>query len=332
MCVNCAFSLALSYVEDGGVYEDDNEPSHYSVSAEPDEHRENVKATLSSRSPPVSPTGTRPSMQTHQFTEFDDDDDSSEDEEDSAGRTPSPPLKPLSDSVAVPYLNAATGQPSASPPTRPSQPPRRIIPQAPEASNDDDDDEETEEQDEEFDERLAQSQLFVPPPGQRASGNILPPRRQFSQDEDGNGSENDAPALPIRHRQSVEVATARSPSPPSDYNSEPESDHDGQALPILVRNVSTQPQSTTLSPPLPPTSPVAQISRQDSDARSTQHVPPIRRAIPPAPTGQTDFLDHPGPISPPISTPTLSVSGSEEILDDEEGGAYKAVKVFIINI
>ncbi len=122
------------------------------------------------------------------------------------------------------------------------------------------------------------------------------------------------------------------PSPPSDYNSEPESDHDGQALPILVRNVSTQPQLTTLSRPLPPTSPVAQISQQDSDVRSTQHAPPIRRTIPPTPTGQPDSFDHPGPTSPPISTPTLSVSGSEEILDDEEGGAYIAVKLFMISI
>ncbi len=109
--------------------------------------------------PQFHTTGMRPPMQTQQFTEFNDDDDGSEDEEVSVGRTPSPPLKPLSDSVAVPYLDAATGIPLASPPARPPQPPRRIIPQAPEASNDDDDEEE--EQDEEFDERLAQSQLFV---------------------------------------------------------------------------------------------------------------------------------------------------------------------------
>lgn len=259
-------------------------------------------------------------MQTQQFTERNDDNDGSEYEEDSAGRTPSLPLKPLSDVAAIPDLDSTAGQPSSSPPARPPQPPRRIIPQAPEAS----DDEEEEESDEEFDERLAQSQLFVPPPpSQRASGDILPPRRQFSHDEDGDGSENDAPALPVRQRQSVEVPTARSPSPPSDYNSEPESDHDGPALPILARNASSQSSTITTSPPpLPSTSPVAQTVQQDSDPRPTHHVPPIRRAIPAAATGQPGSVDYSGPISSPISIPTLSVSGSEEILDDEEGGAY----------
>ncbi|KJA14491.1 hypothetical protein HYPSUDRAFT_208665 [Hypholoma sublateritium FD-334 SS-4] len=302
--------------EDGGVYEDDNEPSRFSVPAELDEHHENVKATYHSHSPSVPFLTTHSSMQTQHFTERNDDDDGSEYEEDSAGRTPSPPLKPLSDAAAVPDLDTTTGQPSSSPPARPPQPPRRIIPQAPEAS----DDEEEQESDEEFDERLAQSQLFVPPPpGQRASGDTLP-RRQFSHDEDGDGSENDAPALPVRQRQSIEVPTARSPSPSSDYNSEPESDHDGTALPILARNVSSQSSTMTTSPPpLPPTSPVVQTVQHDNDPKPTHHVPPIRRAIPPTPIGQPSSSGYSGPISPPKSTPTLPVSGSEEILDDEEG-------------
>lgn len=171
-----------------------------------------------------------------------------------------------------------------SSPPRQSQPPRRIVPQTPSAS---DDAGEREEEDEHSDEEarysVSRPQRYVPPPAEQ---HVVPhPRRRFIQDEEdveGNGSENDSPALPVRQRRSVEIAPSRSvPAPPADEYSETESDHDGQALPIPPRRVASPP--TIISSP-----------------------PPIERHL-----ESISLHEQPNPT-------TLSVR--QEILDEEEGG------------
>ncbi|KAF9553704.1 hypothetical protein CPC08DRAFT_217753 [Agrocybe pediades] len=93
-----------------------------------------------------------------------------------------------------------------------------------------------------------------------------------------------------------------------DGNSEDESDHDGRALPIrplgghsrLSGSGFGTMSSSSSSPPAPPSRPP----------------PPPQRAVPPP--------SNPIPAGPSASserlTPSVSVSGSEEILDEEEGG------------
>lgn len=259
-----------------------------------------VPVSHASRAPPV-PLSTRPAVQVQQFTEANNDGEYQEasDEE----------MLPASSDLAT------TEHPSPLQ-GRPAQPPRRVIPQAPE--EDEGGEEEDEETDEEVDERLAQSQLFVPPPsGQRAPAAIPPPRRQFSRDEeDGDGSENDAPALPHLQRRSAEVPPARSPSPPSDYASEPDSDHDGQALPIPPRNVGGHPPPARNAPPPPP--PPQEPQEDESEPEDER---PVRRSL--SQRQHTD--DNAGPTSPSLLTPTFSLSGSEEVLDEEEGGMLQSI-------
>jgi hypothetical protein len=309
LCINCA--LSCTEVED---MDDEDNASEYDSSVPQDsiEHSQGsakepiphfnepvpVQVSHASRAPPV-PLSTRPAVQVQQFNEANNDGENQEasDEE----------MLPASSDVAI------TKQPSPPQQGRPAQPPRRVIPQAPE--EDEGGEEEDEETDEEIDERLAQSQLFVPPPsGQRAPATI-PPRRQFSRDEeDGDGSENDAPALPHLQRRSAEGPPARSLSPPSDYASEPDSDHDGRALPIPPRNAGGHPPPARNAPPPPPPHQESQDDESEpEDAR------PVRRSL--SERQRTD--DNAGPISPSLLTPAFSLSGSEEVLDEEEGGMLR---------
>ncbi|KAF8885672.1 hypothetical protein CPB84DRAFT_1865160 [Gymnopilus junonius] len=238
-----------------------------------------------------------------------DDDDASDygdAESDQDQHAPARPPRPLSISARPPTFSSAPlpsgrdiGPPST--PVRPPQHHRRVL--MPQTSEPDEEDEDEDEGiDEELDERLASSQLFVPPPSVHRP--IAIPRHvQAEAEEDGDGSESDVPALPVPHRRSMEIPLGRSIPPPPpihgslEEDSEPESDHDGQALPIPPRH-STGPR---VVPSLPP--PQAPAS----------HSPPVPRDIPPAPR-----LDIGLSPSSPL-TPTVSISGSEEILDEEEG-------------
>ena len=200
---------------------------------------------------------------------------------------------------------------ASSPPARPAQPPRRIVPQVPAEQEQEEVEEEEEEagsDDDEGDERLVPSHLFVRPvqPRDPVSQSV---RR--GQDEDSD-SENDALALPVLQRRSQEVPPGRSlpPPPPSvmppshllhRYHlstfpsdvSEPDSDHDGQALPIRPRHIAI--------PPTPPTLPT-----------SVQVPPPTpRRSVPSFPANKESFS----------SLPSVAISDEAgEILDEEEGG------------
>uniref|UniRef100_A0A8H8CHM2 BBC1/AIM3 cysteine proteinase-fold domain-containing protein n=1 Tax=Psilocybe cubensis TaxID=181762 RepID=A0A8H8CHM2_PSICU len=255
--------------------------------------------------PPPIPTSTRPTVQVQQYVVQDKDDGEGEDEESDYGDVdsvdekpvavaspPSRPSNPPQPSDAVAAVPASSQHLSEAPPpphpNRPAQPPRRIIPQAPEHLNDEEV-EEDEETDEEADERLATSQLFVPPPSGRGPIAIQPRGGLVQgEEEDGDGSENDSPALPVPHRVSVEGVPAKPPVPAHDEDSETDSDHDGQALPIPPRR-----------PVVPRIAPPPFSSSQEEGGQQQQ-------------PSQT--------ISPPgQSTPSLSVSGSEEILDEEEG-------------
>jgi len=197
-----------------------------------------------------------------------------------------------------------------SPPARPAQPPRRIVPQTPgpqtpenEVEEEEDEDEE-DDTDEEADERLAQSQLFVPPPTRRVPGAIPPNRRYLQDEEDGNGSESDSPALPILHRKSLEVPAGRPTHPHASDGHEswdPESDHDGQALPIPPRRTSVPPPPRVVPPPPPP---------------ALHHPPPVHRSPPPsAPAAVAHLL-----AVSPLHVPRTTSGSSEEVLGEEEGG------------
>ncbi|KAF9483579.1 hypothetical protein BDN70DRAFT_291358 [Pholiota conissans] len=251
---------------------------------EPASHFDEPEPVPVSRAPPIPLSNTRPAMQVQQFTEAHNDE-----EETQHARW---------DSAAPEHSSILH-----------IQPPRRLIPQAPEEDEVVEEDDVT---DEEADERLAQSQLFVPPP--RAAAAIPPPRRQsVREEEEGDGNESDStPALPYLQRRSVEVPPpARSPSPPSDYDLEPDSDHDGKALPIPPRNVHGHGPPARSAPPPPPPPPPPQ-EYQDESEPEEEHVP-VRRSL------SHRSEEGVGPVSSTLSTPTFSVSGSEEILDEEEG-------------
>ena len=193
------------------------------------------------------------------------------------------------------------------PPARPVQPPRRIVPQAPE-----DQAQEKEVEEDEGHESLDHSHLFVRPPvhvrGPVSQHPVGGGQRYESDegedgDEDGDGSENDAPALPVLQRKSVEVPPGRTlppppppavpPShhhqlsaPPSDIS---DSDHDGQALPVRPRQIAVLPAApTTLATP--------------------------RHSMLSVPAPEESFLSY-GMLSVAISEPE-----SAEVLDEEEGG------------
>lgn len=130
------------------------------------------------------------------------------------------------------------------PPARPAQPPRRIIPQTPEPVHDQQQDrysEEDSDKDSGDDDILAQSHLYIPPPSaHKSSATVAASGRHIGRHEDdGNGSESDTPALPYLQRRSKEISPPRARSPLSEEDvSEPETDHDGQALPIPPRQPS----------------------------------------------------------------------------------------------
>ncbi|KAF9533200.1 hypothetical protein CPB83DRAFT_846035 [Crepidotus variabilis] len=216
---------------------------------------------------------------------------------------------------------ASEPEEAPSPPSRQIQPPRRIVPQTP---SDDAGDHDEEHSDDEDKGSLTQSQRFVPPPQHEYVE--AHPRRRFIQDDDdveGNGSENDSPALPVPHRRSVEVPPVRSipPPPPADEYSETESDHDGQALPILPRRVAPPPTIVSSPPPehqaldvetpsihdhLTPTS--LSAGREILDEEEGDPIDPNFHS----PSRRTSFADissaaqtqtPPAPQSPPVRSP-----------------------------
>ncbi|PPQ70453.1 hypothetical protein CVT25_005349 [Psilocybe cyanescens] len=291
---------------ESGVLDDQRTPS---ASREQDEkpktadlpHSKSHPGSVTVASPPPPIPSTRPPVQVQQYVEQEKeeeeesdygDDESLEEEPVAAPMRPNnPPGQPTtSNSPASQHLNEAP-----SPPSRPAQPPRRIIPQAPEQFEDEED--EDEETDEEADERLATSQLFVPPPSGRGPVAIQPRGGRSQDEEDGDGSENDTPALPVPHRVSSEALPPKNVARHDD--SEADSDHDGQALPIPPRRTAVprmaQPPATA-----------------SQDQEGVQHPFHGQRELQAVPSGQN--VPRPGQI-----TPSLSVSGSEEILDEEEG-------------
>ena len=179
-------------------------------------------------------------------------------------------------------------------PARPAQPPRRIVPQAPEEQQEQ---EEEEEEEAGSDDEVVPSHLFVRPPrGQH------PVTGRHYEADDGDVSDNDTPALPVLQRRPVDSTP---PPPPAAFPSrhhhlptspsdiyEHDSDHDGQELPVRPRH--------TVVPPTPPTSVFP---------RSTP-----RRSVP-APENEESFSSY--------GMPLLAVSEPpepREVLDDEEGG------------
>ena len=255
----------------------DYEPEPTSQSEQPEKREEATVSQLRSHPQPQRPVPvTHPSFLSTQTEKFDSDDGkNSGDDRD---------IFTQEDSLASP-----TAEDPPSPPARSTQPPRRIAPRAPEDEVDDEDP----QTDEEADERLAQSHLFIPPP-------TMPNRSRFQDEDDGDGdgSENDSPALPVLQRRSMEVPAPRTiPSrsvpqpPPSDYDSDLESDHDGRALPVPPPH--TGPALRTIPPPPPPAAESAPPSQPDS------------------PNPQAKRL-----------TLSVPVSDSEEILDEEEGGTF----------
>lgn len=149
--------------------------------------------------------------------------------------TPSPPpIVPTLPSTSLTRDTAESIDGSTSPGRRRSvPPPRRIVPSVPEGNLDRELVEEP-ESDEEAGEDLAQSHLFIPPPREKNAEH-----RNIQEDDvggDSDGSEYDAPALPVPHRHSTDMrARSIMPSMHSDSSSEPDTDHDGEALPVPPR-------------------------------------------------------------------------------------------------
>ncbi len=160
------------------------------------------------------------------------------------------------------YSSAGSGSDEASSPSRRLvSPPRRIVPQVPEEENVEEDEGE-EESDQEAYEIQAQSHLFIPPPKEKSHtkyGNV-----QDEDDDAGNGSENDAPALPVPNRWSTEVSPFKS-DPQSDDSFELDSDHDGQPLPVPPRPVPPP----RVVPPPPPQRPSQYEDKPDPDPETS---------------------------------------------------------------
>lgn len=138
------------------------------------------------------------------------------------------------------------------------------------------------ESDEEVDGDLARSRLLIPPPKERRA---VYPTHDIRDEDDGanDGSENDAPALPVPHRRSMDMRASRPiPAIQSD-GSEPDTDHDGQPLPIPPRPI------TRLPPP-----PLSRESSQNEDEE---------------------------PRNESINIPTLFPL-DREIMDEDEGGTF----------
>ena len=229
--------------------------------------------------PPV-PGSTRPHVQVQQYGRHD-----TEEEHNAHHATRYlPPLSRLPD----PPINH---EESPLPPARPAQPPRRIVPQAPEEQK-----QEEEEEEAGSDDEVVPSHLFVRPPRDQ---HPVRAGRHYEAD-DGDGSDNDAPALPVLQRRSVGSVPPPTalpsrhhlPTPPSD-NYEHDSDNDGQELPVRPRHTA-----------VPPTPPAPVLLR-----------PTPRRSVPSAPENEGSFSSSYG-------MPLVAVSEPEpgEVLDDEEGG------------
>jgi hypothetical protein len=152
---------------------------------------------------------------------------------------------------------------TSSPSRRLVSPPRRIVPQVPEDNVEEDEGEE--ESDQEAYETQAQSHLFIPPPKEKSHtkyGNV-----QDEEDGAGNGSDNDAPALPVPNRWSAEVSPFKS-DPQSDDSFELDSDHDGQPLPVPPRPVPPP----RVAPPPPPQRP-SQYEDKSDPGPETSSIP-----------------------------------------------------------
>jgi len=167
--------------------------------------------------------------------------------------------RPVPDTIGRPAysLVGSESDETSSPSRRLVSPPRRIVPQVPEEENVEEDEGE-EGSDQEAYEMQSQSHLFIPPPKEKSHtkyGNV--------QDEDdgaGDGSENDAPALPVPNRWSAEVSPFKS-DPQSDDSFELDSDHDGQPLPVPPRPVPPP----RVVPPPPPQGPSQYEDKSDPD-------------------------------------------------------------------
>lgn len=252
--------------------------------------------------PPV-PSSARPHVQVQQYGRHD------EEEEHSAH----PTTRPLSPPSQLPDLPVSHKE-AFLPPARPAQPPRRIVPQAPEEQELEEEEEEEEEEatDDEGLRRLVPPHLFarsVQPGGPILQHPVRRGAQRYEADEDEDGSDNDAPALPVLQRRSTEVRSLPPPlpppaappqlhlyhhrlsAPPSDI-SEPDSDHDGQALPVRPRHIAAPPTPLQAPPATP------------------------RRSVPSVPANQESFLSY-GMPSVAVSQPE---TGTEEVLDEEEGG------------
>ena len=228
--------------------------------------------------PPVSGS-TRPQVQVQQYGRHDV-------EEDHNAHHATRYLPPLS---RLPDPPVSHEESPPLPPARPAQPPRRIVPQAPEEQEQK---EEEEEEEAGSDHEVVPSHLFVRPPrDQHPVG-----AGQHYEADDGDGSDNDTPALPVLQRRSV--GSIPPPLPPAALHHQPtfpsdehDSDHDGQELPVRPRHtaVSPTPPSPVLLRPTP------------------------RRSVPSVPENEQ-------PSS--YGMPLVAVSEPEpgEVLDDEEGG------------
>ena len=252
--------------------------------------------------PPIS-SSARPHVQMRQYGQHDEEE---EDDAHPARRQLPPPSRlPGPPPPETPPL----------PPARPAQPPRRIVPQAPEGKERKEVGEEAGTDDDEEHEGLVPSHLFVRPPGQLGGGAVprYPvrggQRYETVEDDDGDGSENDTPALPKLQRKLEEVPPERSlPSLPPPQTSrhrhlatsptnmsDPDSDH-GHVLPVRPRHPAV---------PAPPT--VVPVTPSVTS----------RRSVPSIPADEESF-------SSSYRVPSVAVSEheSEEILDEEEGGNY----------
>ena len=238
--------------------------------------------------PPV-PVSTRPHVQVQQYGHHDAEEDLEEHNAHLATRY-LPPLSRLPDTPV-------SHEESPLPPARPAQPPRRIVPQAPEEQEQ----EEEEEEEAGSDDDVVPSHLFVRPP--RGQHPVMAGRHYEADDDDV--SDNDTPALPVLQRRSVDsippppqptALLSRHPLPtsPSDKY-EHDSDHDGQELPVRPRQAT-----------IPPTPPSPVLLR-----------PTPRRSVPSAPENEESFSSSYGMPLVAVSEPEPEVG---EILDDEEGG------------
>ena len=293
-----AFSVIDALSDDVRIHKISMEESASESSPPPPPHYQQAEAgaapiRLLPDRPPV-PGSTRPHVQVQQYGRHDE-------EEEHNPHHATRYLPPLSRLPDPPISH----EESSLPPARPAQPPRRIVPQAPEEQEQ----EEEEEEEAGSDDEVVPSHLFVRPPRDHH------PVRSGQHDEadEGDGSENDTPALPVLQRRSVDsippppaTALHHLPTSPSD-NHEHDSDHDGQGLPVRPRHTAVLP-----TPPTPV------IIR-----------PTPRRSVPSAPEDDESF-------SSSYVTPLVAVSEPEpgEVLDDEEGGKclFFCTKILLTDI